>query len=207
MKKIEMKKIIFAMAVVAAAASTHASYLYWQIGSDDIAAANTASGQTVQGVRIYALNNTTGEQTFLKLGYADSGTDSFKYVDGTDGGANSYAVSAPVGGPLLADVTSFASGDYSFYVELINNDVAAWKSNLSSAYGTADFAGQLVSSGTDDPITYTGLSDKGFIGNDLSPVSMAVWHGGAAYSSVPEPTSAMLVLFGLAGLALRRRTV
>ena len=198
-----MKKILFIIAAFVGAASVHASYLYWQIDSDDIANAGVSS---VAGVRIYALNDSTGEQTFLKLGYADYGTDSFKYVGGGDG-ANSYAVSAPMGGALLADVSDFSSGGYSFYVELINSNVPYWAGNTGSAYQTSSFAGQLVSSGNSDPITYTGLESKGFIGTDLSPVSMAVWHGGGSYSPVPEPTSAMLVLIGLAGLALKRRAV
>jgi len=199
-----MKKVLFTLAAIAAAASVHASYLYWQIDGSEpaLTGEGLTAGVDYTGVRIFASNNNGDTKTYLNLGYADFDSDSFQPLG--------YAVSAPVGGMLLADVSDFSSGGYSFYVELINGDVSNWsgvdKVNVS-AYQTSSFAGQLVSSGNSDPITYTGLESKGFIGTDLSPVSMAVWHGGGSYSPVPEPTSAMLVLIGLAGLALKRRAV
>ena len=194
-----MKKILFMMAVIASAASVHASYLYWQIDGDE----PVLDGKDYSGVRIFASNNNGDTKTYLNLGYADFDSDSFQSLG--------YAVSAPVGGALVAYVdTSTITSDYSFYIELINGDgaVAYWNDKTTSAYQDAsghagDFAGQLYGNDT----TYANLANKGFIGNDLSPVSMAVWHGGGSYSPVPEPTSAMLVLIGLAGLALKRRAV
>lgn len=196
-----MKKILFAIAAIAASASVHASYLYWQIDSSDIAAAvNQGAPSDITGVRIFASNDNGASKTYLNLGYSDFDNDSF----GNFGGTPTYAVAIPEGGALLAEVDTRKIGsDYAFYVELINGDVSTWSRSTSSAYPGPNFAGQLQGNDT----TYANLVDKGYIGADLSPASMAVWHGGAAYSSVPEPTSAMLMLIGLAGLALRRRAV
>ena len=194
-----MKKILFVLAAIAASASVHASYLYWQIDGSE----GALSGKEYNGVRIYASRDGgAAEKIFLNLGYAEP-DNGFQGIG--------YAVSAPLhGGSLVADLSDLSSPEgYSFYVELINSDLTYWNNaahKSESAYqsSTAGFAGQLQ--GGDD-ITYTSLVSQGFIGADLSPVSMAVWHGGTQYSSVPEPTSAILMLIGIAGLALRRRAV
>ena len=193
-----MKKILFVLAAIAASASVHASYLYWQIDGSEPA----LTGKEYNGVRIYASTDGGVTKTFLNLGYAEP-DDGFQSIG--------YAVSAPLhGGSLVADLGDLSStAGYSFYVELINGDNLAYWNDAAhkseSAYQSshAGFAGQLQGSDT----KYSSLASQGFIGADLSPVSMAVWHGGTQYSSVPEPTSAMLMLIGIAGLALRRRAV
>lgn len=189
-----MKKIVFTFATLVAAASVHASYLYWQINGNEPALTNEelSAPANYTGVRIFASDDNGATKKFLNLGYANYDTEEFTSIG--------YAVDAPVGGMLLADVSGIGEG-YSFYVELINNNVSTWKTTNTSAYPSSDFAGQLQ--GNDE--TYANLVQKGFIGADLSPVSMAVWHGGSQYSAVPEPTSAVLMLIGMAGLALRRR--
>lgn len=194
-----MKKILFMIAMIASAASVQASYLYWQLDSDDIANAAKYAGQEVNGVRIFAYDKENGSQKFLNLGYADYSSDAFTKLG--------YSASVPVGGMLLAqidasDEATFKNGNYSFYIELINGseNVTYWNNKTTSAYQGQGFVGQM-----EDAKTYTQLADAGFIGADLSPVSMAVWHGGSQYSAVPEPTSAVLMLIGMAGLALRRR--
>ena len=172
-----MKKVIFAIAAVVASASLHASYLYWQIdGSEDVSA---LGGAEYDGARVFAENDSTGERTYLNIAYGSAGDTLVNVGD---------KINVPLHDSVVAvfDPTTYGSG-YTFYIELIN-------------YADATPVGQSEGQ------TYAQLNNSEFVGTDLSPVSMAVWHGGA-YSSVPEPTSAMLVLFGLAGLALRRRAV
>ena len=125
------------------------------------------------------------------------------------------------------DVSALGGAEYDGARVFAENDSTGERTYLNIAYGSA--GDTLVNVGDKinvplhdsvvavfDPTTYgsgytfyielINYADATPVGTDLSPVSMAVWHGGA-YSSVPEPTSAMLVLFGLAGLALRRRAV
>ena len=57
-----MKKILFVIAAAVSAASAHASYLYWQINSQDLSSAGAPA--EVQGVRIYASNDNGASKTY-----------------------------------------------------------------------------------------------------------------------------------------------
>lgn len=86
------------------------------------------------------------------------------------------------------DVSNYGS-EYSFYVELVNYNS-----------GAKDVLGYSES------VAYTTMKNSGFIlENPLSITSANVWHG-SSYAA-PEPTSAMMILLGLAGLALKRKRV
>lgn len=85
------------------------------------------------------------------------------------------------------DVSNY--GSYSFYIELVN-----YNSGAKDVLGYSE------------TVSYTTMVEKGFIlETPLSITSADVWHGGAY--AAPEPTSAVLMLIGLAGLALKRRKV
>lgn len=84
---------------------------------------------------------------------------------------------------------------YSYYIELINYN------ETSQTY-------DVVGTSKASPATYTSLVQSNFIdvGNMGLPMTPAtVWHGGTY--SVPEPTSALLVMFGMGLLALKRKRV
>lgn len=188
-----MKAILFSIAI-AVTASLHAEYLYWQVTDAQV----SGDFANATGARVFVSSDNGVNRTYLELGQgdADTGFDSF-----------GYAVQAPIPGndPLVAkiDNSAWKNDTYAFYIELINYSSSATYSanDTTTAYPSENFVGQ-----TSEGQTYATLNQNGFAGVDLSPVNMAVWNGGT-YSPVPEPTSAMLVLFGLAGLALRRRAV
>ena len=90
-------------------------------------------------------------------------------------------------GERKVDVSSFESGSYVYFIELVNFDNA--KAHV--AYGEA--------------MTYVDMVKKEYVDTGLSVRPTAVWHGGT-YNAVPEPTGALLMVFGLAFLALKRRT-
>lgn len=83
---------------------------------------------------------------------------------------------------------------YSYYIELIN-------------YTSADNYDIVGTSKLDawnyDKLVQSNFIDVGNMGLPITPA--AVWHGGTY--SVPEPTSAMLVMFGMGLLALKRKRV
>ena len=174
-----MKKVFFAATAAILAASVQAEYLYWQVDS------STASGLTYNGARVFAsTDGGAASREYLDIGYGDFDSGSFVKFD-------NKKVQLPLYEAVVAEVDTSIYGStsgYSFYIELIN-------------YSDASFVAQTDASSA---MTYSQLEAAHFVGADLSPVSMAVWHGGS-YTTVPEPTSAMLVLFGLAGLALKRR--
>lgn len=79
---------------------------------------------------------------------------------------------------------------YSFYIELVNFNGA-----------TFDFAGRSQT------FSYVQLQESNFIdvGESILPPTQ-VWHGGS-YTVTPEPTSGLLVMFGIGLLALKRKKV
>lgn len=116
-------------------------------------------------------------------------SDYFLYAQSEGGDATLIdALSANSGGtPKSIDLTAYASG-YSFYIELVNYESSAYTpvgQGTTTSY--TDLAANIASSLTDIP-------------------KVTVWHGGP-YHAVPEPTSAMLVMLGLALAGLKRRRV
>ena len=93
-----------------------------------------------------------------------------------------------------------SSGDHDFFFVLINGDkmyTSITKENVAAG-GTADavnisFGNQRVTTGTMLP--------------DSAKLAAEGWGGAGVWSAaaVPEPTSGLLLLLGVAGLALRRR--
>lgn len=89
----------------------------------------------------------------------------------------------------MIDVSAFSNGSYSFYIELMNYSSGAQK------------LGVTVSNET-----YADMVNNHYImDTPLSVTLAAPWHGGTI--AAPEPTSAMMILLGLAGLALKRKQV
>ena len=188
-----MRKAIFALSVAVAISSANASYLYWQI---DTSEASGLVSETYTGARVFAsTDGGAASRVYLNLGYGDYDTGAFQSL--------STAVQVPLYDSVVAVVDSSTLGGdpsgYSFYIELINYSEWNPQNPSQSSIESGAFVAQSSA------MTYSQLVDSKYVGTDLSPVSMAVWHGGS-YTTVPEPTSAMLVLFGLAGLALKRRT-
>lgn len=90
------------------------------------------------------------------------------------------------------DVSSYSGSQYAFYVEVAN-----YTSGVTTVHGT--------SFGNIEQNTYAALNNVSIVGSGLGFNTMNVWHGGAI--AAPEPTSAMMILLGLAGLALKRKKV
>lgn len=88
-----------------------------------------------------------------------------------------------------ADVSAYQNGLYSFYVEIVNSSGAVARSDMSA-----------------ETATYTSLAQSGFIVSELTetPLAQGAWHA-SNYGAAPEPTSALLMMMGVAFLGLKRR--
>ncbi len=80
------------------------------------------------------------------------------------------------------------SGDNtaSFYIEVANYE--------NGAYNVVD---------TSKPISYSDLA--GYVHSSMQTISNVAAYTGATYTSVPEPTSGLMLLMGMALVALKRK--
>ena len=178
-----MKKLTMMLAVIATALVSNASYLFWQVSSSDYTG-GLAEGDTVAWASIFY----TSEET------ASGGTKLANYyIDETSNTSLGQYVVAPSSDMFAADVSALGTpSSYSYYVELYNADY------------------QIVSRSKADPISAESRAwaDTGStIGSmvDIPTAAMiAPFHAGS-YSAAPEPTSAILMLFGAAFLGLKRK--
>jgi hypothetical protein len=184
-----MKKIIMAVAIVCAAVIANAATANWNISATKIYdGTGTETGYSGTG---YIFNSGVMTQAAL-----------FALIeDGTTIGSSTSGYAATVeisGGTLTA--TKFGYGEQggesqSWYLVIVDTDKAYFSSLKSVASPTTDTAKNVVlGSQNNNTATFSGTAPVG-----------TGFQGAGHWSAVPEPTSGLLMLVGLAGLALRRR--
>ena len=171
-----MKKLIIAAAIVCAAAFAQASTYSWAVSN-----VSGYNGASSEGYQAWLIENYAGTITGDNLGdvIATYGAaDDWGGIENgaTDGSSASHGKGETVNAfVLVIDANSVANAEH-FYVT----------------------AAQSTSS---DPTM--GVFTPGYLEFDASATSSKdAW---TATSAVPEPTSGLLLLLGVAGLALRRR--
>ena len=185
-----MKKIMIALAAVALAVSAQAASFNW--ASSGTSAAKTmyaADGATTLyasagAVTLYLFDAATVSQADLLAGLRDGGA-----IDGFTSVATQNLTSDS---RLAGKVFDYGSPDvsYNFYMAVVDGD-NVFISDIKSAYGQASDTAN---------ISFSGLKTATQKNNGDASFSAGGW-----YAAVPEPTSGLLMLVGLAGLALRRR--
>jgi len=86
------------------------------------------------------------------------------------------------------EVSDFSSSEYAFFVEMVNTDASV----KDVRYWSPRYS-------------YADLVAAGHISTELTPVEVPWNPAVGAPWSVPEPTSGMLICWGFAFLALKRR--
>lgn len=183
-----MKKLMFMLAAVAIAATTQAASVYWTCTNVKDSSGNAVSGLayflttdmlSYSDAQALAGKGADAITTALGSAYSYSGTS------GAFGKASGAAVANATLG--LAD-----SSDYTAYLMIFDT---ATVTDASNFYLTT----------TKALSTLEGADDLAQVkwGTQSTPSQAAgAWK---AVSDVPEPTSGLLMLVGLAGLALRRK--
>ena len=183
-----MKKLMIAAAIVCAAAFANAASCNWQV---DWAYAVDTSNPTYDATESFA-------GTYWLVALADSSTAGIS-VDNTGaltlgtgmtqvatGAASSYF------GNQITGLTAANNGDYYALVIYDENYKYYGVSNAAQITGVVDAPPTDATA-----ITFSNIYDT----TDDANYMVA----NIAATSVPEPTSGLLMLLGVAGLALRRR--
>ena len=178
-----MKKLMFMLAAAAVAASVQAASVVWTCTN-----VKDGSGSPISGVAYFINAATLSQSDFAALNGADAFNTAlsgmYSWTPATAGKYSSSATNAQLG---LADATT----GYTAYIAVFDT---ATITDSSKYYLTA----------VSDPFdTLAGSYEQQVKWGSQSAASQAA--GAWTSVSVPEPTSGLLLLVGMAGLALRRR--
>ena len=187
-----MKKLMIALAAVAVAAVAQAASIDWSIGSNSWFLSD-GSTKAAKGTAVYLINAASWSDIKTAI---DGGATSFTTSDTgiLAVGTTSNAKGAVSGTATSTSLTAGTSYDFAYLVfdTTDASDVKYFASvkSTAAAYDPTDATYSEAQSITFDGASYsnTGLSGG--------------WQSAAA---VPEPTSGLLMLLGMAGLALRRK--
>lgn len=180
-----MKKILL-FAFLAAAATSQAEYLFWQVSDEMIGSDAYLKAHVDQGDGyIY--------KAIMHYGTVDETTHAWSeggQIPEANGGKG------PIGGDGSID-TSYNvnlgqlgnASSYSYYIEIVKYESAV----------SPDWYGVAKS----ETMKYQDMVNANYIGDIAAPSALVPWTGGSF--SAPEPSSAMLVLVGMALVALKRK--
>ena len=208
-----MKKLMFMLGVVAVAAGVQASVVKWQvIGIDPVAGDELANGykvycfcsavhRIVDGQRSNYDTTLTGVYTALAVaedwakskGASSEGVYVLQTLDTTDDGAGGYATS----------MTAWSTAKSKNVMK------GATTSGNGAMYG--DFFAIITDKEIGEATQYwiASADDVKFGTTSTGTVTATLANSPAGWtqiaSPVPEPTSGLLLLLGVAGMALRRK--
>ena len=189
-----MKKLMIAAAIVCAAAMSHAAQFAWGFDNTENADHNGVyleGGTALLYLGTVSYSASSGWNTSAATLLATSAWDGEAYTFGP--------ISAAASNPTSDKVSSNGGDAYTLI--------------LTEANGVAKIDGYegyyFLETGTSTQAYYMSGTDPVYVGKMVSSTltSGIVGEGGnwALAQAVPEPTSGLLLLLGMAGLALRRR--
>ena len=186
-----MKKLMIALAAVAMGIAANAASWDW----------SCSSGRIFDGTGESTYSSTVGQTAYLMFTSVMTQTD---LVAGFQGAGSASAFSSTVADKAIktATLSSAARIDMISVTADVTSDQTAYFVVFANdkMYVSSEAAADYLTVGT-GAISFASQSTPSKLTLDASAgYSAAGW-----YQSVPEPTSGLLMLLGMAGLALRRR--
>ena len=188
-RKMKMKKIMIALAAIALASASHAAAFAWQSYAGQYVY-QAGSSTKLSGATAYLFDSSVVSQTALLSALFAEGDDKKSITDFT----------------ALSTANLSSSGT----IAKNNFDAVDVGVTLNAYFAIVDGDNVFISSVVSGVGPNTGTTTLSFKGLSTPSKAEAVEFTGTAsaagwYTAVPEPTSGLLMLVGLAGLALRRR--
>ena len=192
-----MKKLIIAAAMVCVAAFAQAATYNWSALGDTYIYSTDDGGGTypsvAAGTTAYFAFVNAYSQSDLVTDFANNSVNYSKFATGANSAMNASGGVNP-SDSFTADYTS----DQQAYFVIFENGNMFVSDTATATY---------LSFGT-SPVAFsdqTNTSDwEAFFGDANAGYSQAGWYK-TATAPIPEPTSGLLMLLGMAGLALRRK--
>ena len=196
-----MKKLMIAAAIVCAAALSQAATFSWKVSSAKTPATDGSFSKTSLGSKGTFSVWLVDETTFNALAIADI----YATYNGTTEGLVDSKATSSSSASITTTKDDYVKGDTVYAVSLLtytdDNNKVWYIANKSMDTIGADGGNMIIGKMN---TVYAGESTTG----DLGSWSKGGINSGdsiTAWQSVPEPTSGLLLLLGVAGLALRRR--
>ena len=183
-----MKKLMFALAAASLVGLAHAAQANWKYSAANIYNGGGDSAAKYSG-KAYIFDATTTSQDSLFGAFLKD------YLNFDVKKQSGYLAGGTVGsGVIKAGNNQFSafeqgSGTHDFFFVLIDSDKIYLSATKTAAAGSTDTAMSIA------------FGNQG----DKSKLSALGYQGTGTWSVVPEPTSGLMILLGLAGLALRRK--
>ena len=190
-----MKKLIMMIAVVVAAVAANAATVTWGASKGYLYQAGSDTVKVTSGTAYLMFATTAFDQSDLVSAFAAAGGDSAATIAAmTASGAMATGTGTVGSNARIATTTNeyAMSGDMNAYFVVFNGDNMYVSAIKAAIYDTV----------TDkSSIAFDAMSTS----SKAAAMDASAGYTGAGWYAVPEPTSGLLMLVGLAGLALRRR--
>ena len=182
-----MKKLMIVLGALAVTVAAHAATYQWKAANDSLFLPGQEDDYISSGVAVYLFDAKVYSQQDVLTAFAGNTSITGKAID-----TSAVNAAGGVSSKTFSYTGESAGNNWNAYFAIIEGD-NIFISDLSRSISTpADESTTIINIGDQFDFTTAALTQSSTF-------------GGAGWYAVPEPTSGLLMLLGMAGLALRRK--